>query len=127
MNPIQNHEDMTTCRHDEDENGKRHIVWFGKCICGWEGDDHVDGGLYSSRPAHQDYVKHVEKELGVLAYYEAHVKCKNCGSKHSQGVPVGVHITGTTCQQCHTTMLVPDNETWDEETERTKGIWDSFR
>lgn len=88
--------------------------WRGTCACGWEGEWHRESTLVAADRAQADYLDHVEGALGPNAYYGASVACRNCGSRHEQPVLVGTHVTSNDCINCGTSMLQPDNETWDE-------------
>lgn len=106
-----------------DETGQR--SWVGACECGWEGEPHPIAASKGADAARADYKDHVESVLGAQAYYDADAHCRNCGSRHRQGVLIGTHVTSAPCQNCGTRMLNPDNEAWDESRELSRdwGRW----
>lgn len=115
------HRDLTDCPpHNGDAK------WVGACACGWTCDPRASsdyGTFGASRMAHEDYRQHVENVLGVAqAYYQAPVRCMNCGSEHEQGVLIGTRVRESVCIRCGVTNLLPDNEAYRDDEERIKGL-----
>lgn len=108
------HIDETEC-HMQDG----HTVWVAKCACGYSGEPRPAG---EHKTARRDYRQHVEGELGPLAYFAAPVACRNCGSRHEQGILMGTHVSSENCAHCGTTMLSPDNSAW-KDSKRNQQRW----
>lgn len=92
-------------------NDDGRIVWVAACSCGWTSDEY-DGGNHAL--ARRAYREHVEEVLGVDAYYQAPVSCRNCSSEHTQGVLMGTQVTSENCTHCGVSMLSPNNDAWHE-------------
>lgn len=108
------------CGHEE--HGDRSIFWTAWCDCGWQGDRHwLHERSEAANAARRDYALHISEALGAEGFYSAAVACKNCGSRHQQGVLIGTPVYSSPCSNCGQTMVMPDNDVWHEETERTKG------
>lgn len=108
------HRETTYC-----ENHDGCVEWVGACSCGWQHDEWVSSGR-GADSSHDAYRKHVEGALGPDAYLTVPVACRNCGSRHEQGILVGTHTMCNACQRCGTTMLEPDNEAWHDSRENSR-------
>ena len=118
------HRETTFCGHTLTPTGGVATWWAGACDCGFTGESHPSSGSAGPDAAHADYREHVETALGAEAYYDAHVACRNCGSRHAQSILIGTHVDSGACSRCGTRMLQPDNETW-HENRPSPGIFDS--
>jgi ribosomal protein S27E len=110
------------CGHLDESHG-RATFWTAWCDCGWQGERFFDReSSEAANKARREYAQHINETMGAEGFYTAAVACRNCGSRHEQGVLVGTPVYSATCSNCGQRMVKPDNEIWNEET-RERSRW----